>query len=178
MVFRSRAKVKVYQISDKIDHQKLRYGASGGVYMLIHANLTDLPFPLMFTQVIASFPNFRPQNTCTGLAFRPKSRGHTYLGDSNLGTPPYWSYALPNFSIWSCWVNKMRTLIWKSTHWFGFLARHRTHLNPETHYRFYCTWFGTLMEMDPAFRMQSRWRVSSSHFTLVEEDLVPVLESA
>ena len=41
MGVRSRAKAKMYQTSDKIDHQQQRYGASDGIQTLIHVNLTD-----------------------------------------------------------------------------------------------------------------------------------------
>ena len=37
----------MYEISGKINHQKLRYRATDGIYTLINANLTDLPFSLL-----------------------------------------------------------------------------------------------------------------------------------
>ena len=41
MGFRSRVKAKVCQISDKIEHQELKYGEkSDGIETLIYANLT------------------------------------------------------------------------------------------------------------------------------------------
>ena len=39
MDFRSKAKAKVHQISDKIDHQEVRYGTPDGIQALIYANL-------------------------------------------------------------------------------------------------------------------------------------------
>ena len=50
MGFRSRAKAKVYQIWDKVDHQEVRYGASDGIQTLIHANLKG-----KFLSVILSY---------------------------------------------------------------------------------------------------------------------------
>ena len=49
----------MYQTSDKIDHQELRYGASDGIQTLIHANLrlSTILNQTLFWTVSMTFPH-------------------------------------------------------------------------------------------------------------------------